>query len=379
MQKFNLQQLNEYVIRSKFTVEKHPVADLFIYGYETRKEGTPIVWDSVNIHLRGIILDGDGNVLYRSFKKFFTFKQYLTKSRILLTEGEPLKLPDCSFKIYEKVDGSMAVLYWVDDKPYLASQRSFTSPNAQKATEILYNKYSHLFNTLNKDATYIFEAIYPNTRVVVNYDNREDLILLGIIDNKTGDDLPIKNAGFPVTQDYTSEYGHINDLEELTNLNLPNLEGFVLHYENGLRLKLKFPWFTQAHLLTNRIIMNEQLLYENKQKLMQLLNLPQKRASNLFIWNCLKDGLPLSAITEKASGQFYTYGFEFWLNSLLDNFKNQFNEFKINNPGKLDIEIWNMIKPQEECFFDLKQRKGVPEYSTPMWNLLERITDDFVG
>ncbi len=378
MQKFSLPQLNEYVLRSKFTVEKHPDTDLFIYGYETRKEGIPIVWDAVNIHLRGIILDSNGKVAYRPFQKFFTFKHYLTKTKVLLTEGETLKLPDCSFKIYEKVDGSMAVLYWVDDKPYLASQRSFSSLNAAKATQILYAKYSHLFNTLRRDLTYVFEAIYPNTRVMVNYDDREDLILLGVIDNATGNDLPINNIGFPTAKDYTAEYGHIKDIDELVALNLPNLEGFVLYYENGLRLKLKFQWFTEAHLLVNRIIWNEKMLYDNKQQLAKLLNLPNPNVSNIAVWNCLKQGLPLETILRYVPGEFYTHGFEYWLADTVSSFKNAIEVEGAKHKTKTEVELWDLIKPIQEETFDITSRKGVPKYSTPMWNLLERIKQNYL-
>ena len=80
MHKFNLNQLEQYVKLSKFTSEKHPTEDLHIYGYETRKQGNAIIWDDINIHLRGLILDNVGNVVQRSFPKFFTFKNYITKS-----------------------------------------------------------------------------------------------------------------------------------------------------------------------------------------------------------------------------------------------------------------------------------------------------------
>ncbi len=378
MNQFDRSVLNKYVEVSKFTVEKHPNADLYIYGYHTRKEGVPIIWDSLNTHLRGIILDENGRVIQRPFRKFFTFKQYITKTKILLTEGETMKLPDCNFKIYEKVDGSMATLYWIDGKPYLCSQRSFVSPNAVKATEILYNKYNHLLNTLRKDVTYVFEVLHPNTRVMVNYDDREDLVLLGIVDNETGEDLPTENTGFSTPKDYTNEYGHIKDLEELVNLNISNLEGFVLQYENGLRVKLKFPWFSEAHFLASKIMHNEKVIYESVKTLRDLLNLPSKTVSNIEVWQTLKNNQPISHLTQNIMNEFYSYGFEAWLKEMIQGFTFAFENAKRELPARSITELWDLIKPETEERFDLESRKGKAQYSTPMWNFMERISNKYL-
>lgn len=378
MNQFDRSVLNKYIEVSKFTVEKHPTSEMFIYGYHTRKEGIPIIWDAINTHLRGIILDANGTVLQRPFKKFFTFKQYITKTKVLLTEGETLKLPDCDFKIYEKVDGSMAILYWINEKPFLCSQRSFVSPNAVKATDILYSRYSHLFHTLRKDVTYVFEVIYPNARVMVSYDNREDLVLLGIIDNETGADLPTGNNGFPIPADFTKEYGHIKDLEELVNLNIANLEGFVLQYDNGLRIKLKFPWFSEAHYLTSKIMHNEKLIYESAKRLLELVNLPKRKVSNMVIWQTMKEGLLISEITKNIKGEFYSYGFETWLGETIDNFNTDFAQVRAKYPEKSVSELWDIIKPQHELVFDIEERKNKAMYSTPMWNFFDRISKSYL-
>ena len=71
----------------------------------------------------------------------------------------------------------------------LATRGSFTSPQAIKGRELL-EKYD--YNRLAKDYTYLFEIIYPENRIVCNYDF-EDLILLGMIHTKTGDEVNIHN------------------------------------------------------------------------------------------------------------------------------------------------------------------------------------------
>jgi len=75
MNKVDLQLFNEYVeLDTRFCVEKHKAADLLIYGYDSRKSDNPIIWNDLNQIIRGVILDGSGQIKARSFKKFFTYR-----------------------------------------------------------------------------------------------------------------------------------------------------------------------------------------------------------------------------------------------------------------------------------------------------------------
>lgn len=376
--KLDPHRIKKYIEYSKFTVEKHPKANLYIYGYDNRKPGERIIWDDFNINLRGLILNSRGLVIQRSFIKFFTFKSYITRNRVLLTEGQSLKLPECKFRIFEKVDGSMAILYWVKNRPFLASQRSFCSPNAIKATEILYKYYSHTFDKLRKDVTYIFEAIYPNTRVLVNYNDGEKLVLLGIIDNESGKELPLEHIGFPTAKDLTKKYGETVDLEQLTNLNIKNMEGFVLQYENGLRIKLKFPWFNEAHRIVNQLIYHSRHIYEYKKKLNNLLNLNLRNISNFEIWKLLKDGKNVETILINIPEDFYTLGFEIWFNETVGALRENYLRIVQANPSMSLNEAWNSVKPKKVLYFDPDARKKLPMHATPMWNLFERLKNNYL-
>lgn len=378
MSQFDFDTINKYVTYSRFTVEKHPSSDIFIYGYNQRKPGYSIKWDDINIHLRGLILDSTGKIVARSFPKFFTFKEYLTKNVILLTEGKTLRLPDEEFSVYEKVDGSLSILYWIDDIPYLASQRSFLSPNAKKATEILHSKYSNTFKKLRRDVTYIFEAIYPNTRVLVNYDHNEDLILLGIIDNETGIELPLEEVGFPTAKDFTNTYKNIQDFEELSNLNIDNLEGLIIRYRSGLRIKIKFPWFNEAHYLLDRIIADNFRILETKRRLAYLLNLRQEQISAYKIWECLKSNQPLESLLMRIPEDFYSSGFEDWFEGIVNRIEVDKSRILNHSPNIGHDELWNKLKPDNHNFFDPFERVNEPMYCTPMWNLLNRIQNTFI-
>lgn len=276
----NINEFDNYLREGSFCKEKHPNEELYIYGYTSGPFASRnFVWNPVTRMMRGLIVNNDGKIISKSFDKFFTFKSYVSDNVIQMSDGQIAKLPNVPFKIYEKLDGSLTVLYWINDKPYLASQRSFSSLKAQKATEILYTKYEHLFKNLRKDRSYIFEAIYPEAKVLIDYPFEEELILLGIIDNNTGKDLPLEDIGFPIAKDWTEELKNIKNFDDILSLNLENLEGFVILYENGFRVKLKFPWYLEAHKMLNKIIEYEYYIDFYEKSLKKIKGMPFNKPS----------------------------------------------------------------------------------------------------
>ena len=80
-------------------VQKHPEEDLYIYNY-TAKAQYERVWNEWTLQCRGLIMDADQKVVARPFPKFFN-----------LGEIEGQVLPKESFEVYEKMDGSLGILY----------------------------------------------------------------------------------------------------------------------------------------------------------------------------------------------------------------------------------------------------------------------------
>lgn len=251
MRKLDINTLLWYCEHSPMCMQKHPFADLYIFGYyrDSIKYRYQL-WDETNSICRGLITDLKGNIVQRPFAKFWTYRQYLSDKLILLSEGQT-KLLDSPVKaVYEKVDGTMGILYWVDEVPYIASQRSFTNARALKGTQILHEKYAQLFSRFDRSLTYVFEIIYDETAIVVKYDMVEELILIGLIETTSGRSLPLEscNPGFRTCEDLTLKYGGLaEELGKLESLDLANAEGLVVHYEDDSRVKIKFPWFQKAH------------------------------------------------------------------------------------------------------------------------------------
>lgn len=353
----DLLEFNKYIKKGYFTKEKHPDADLFIYGYSTGPVAAQnLNWNNVTRQMRGLVTNSEGKILSRSFEKFFTFNKYLSENKVLLSDGQVAGLPKLPYKIYEKLDGSLAVLYWIDDVPYLATQRSFTSLKAKRSTEILHKNYSHLFDRLKKDRTYIFEAIYTESKVLIDYGEKEDLILLGILDNLTGKDYPLEDIGFPTAKDWTKDLSKIITLDELKDLNLKNKEGFVIVYENGFRVKIKFPWYKEAHILVNKIIQYEYYIDVVQRQLKGLLCLPENNISTDILWKRFHNDESVSEILSNFPNQYKFFGIENWVQTEYEKYLLKCKE--VNE---------KFVLPDKDISLDIKQLIYEPSSENIMW------------
>lgn len=226
----DLDNIIENYKKNFVSINKHPFFDLYILNY-TKKASKQGEWNDTTLESRGVIFNDMGEIISSPFRKFFEYDQ-LSDINIIPK--------DTSFKVYEKIDGSLGILYWWGDKPYIATRGSFISYQAVKASQILHEKYESIFHLLNKDMTYLFEIVIPECRVVVNYGNLYELFLIGVINNNTGENMTISDyhyLGFPQPLVH-DEIKHLQ-YHEIIELNQINKEGYVLIYENGFRLKVK--------------------------------------------------------------------------------------------------------------------------------------------
>lgn len=248
-------------------VQKHPKEDLFICNY-TAKAQYDAVWNDYTMSCRGLIIDSQGQIKARPFRKFFN----------LGSEVKFDQLPDGSFEVYEKLDGSLGILYWVNDSPYIATRGSFISEQSQTATSILNSKYATILPKLNPQLTYLFEIIYPENRIVIDYGATQELFLLAIIDTYSGQELPLSEIGFPLVQPYPQ----VTDLRALETLAEENQEGFVIRFESGFRVKVKFAEYVRLHRIITGL-------------------------SQLTIWEYLSEGKSLDALLTKLPDEVYDW------------------------------------------------------------------------
>lgn len=361
--KFDLRILEKYVNETTMCCEKHPCGQLYLYGYYSDNiTKQPTVWDDISKHCRGIILDSHGDIVERPFPKFWTFCQYLSKSMVLLSENRIYRIPSGKFRILEKIDGTMVTLYWKNDKPYLATQRSFTNPKAIEATKLLYEKYTHLFSKLDRRYTYIFEAVYPETKVLIDYGETRDLYLIGVIDKMSGFPLELPDIGFPLCHDFTKEYGHITDFNSLAELNLPNHEGFVLYFQDGGMIKLKFPWYQTAHRLLDSCLHKDKVSYSHFKELSSIFNIKPRIITREDVRLALEQGDEnLFSLRATVPEFYYFMGYDYWLEQTKKVVQRRadLRQYVFNGSG---------IEVEPTVVFNMEERIKEPHiYETSVW------------
>lgn len=217
-------------------VFKRPHRDFgyFIYGYAPQVQYIR-AWDEVTLNCRGLITDADGEVIARGFPKFFNV-------------GELEAVPDGPHDVFEKADGSLCIpLLGPDGRVYMSTRGSFHSEQAQWATQFVHGDPGlerTLKDALEAGTTPLFEAIYPGNRIVCHYGDRQELVLLAVLDTATARDVDLI--------DWPTVVQHHQGLtlpEVLERLDGPfeNREGFVIRWADGTRAKAKYSEYVRTH------------------------------------------------------------------------------------------------------------------------------------
>ena len=264
--------LQDYVDKKLISKKKHETFDYYIYDYTQRVQFDKL-WDPITLMTRGLILNGKNKIIARPFEKFFNYEEVYQKVNF-----------NVPFDSYEKADGSMGIAYLGEDgEIYFSTRGSFYSEQALEASKIFEETFSteakaQLGMRLHYGYTEIFEIIYPENRIVVDYYGKRMLKYLGSIENSTG-----KFYFRPDEYvEYVEKYEFKEDIDILKKQIDPEKEGYVIRFVNGLICKLKGEDYLRLHrLLTNVNAVN--------------------------IWHCLKEKISLDSFLEKVPDEFYSW------------------------------------------------------------------------
>ena len=220
------------------SVRQHKKFPLYIYNYTPRCQHDWL-WTPETIACRGLIFDANNKLVARPFKKFFTLNQYESIDVVNLygiTQEELRAKLNGPFVVSDKLDGCLGILYEYNGVRAIATRGSFDSPQAIIGTKIL-KKYDG-FQFCN-NATYLFEIIYPEGNLIVDYGDKEELVLIAVIDNETGkdrDDLYKQWCDVDLPSVKIYDFGCFDDV---LKCNRDNAEGFVVKLDNDMRVKVK--------------------------------------------------------------------------------------------------------------------------------------------
>lgn len=277
--KLDIEEVRKRIDNGLLTVRKHPFLDLCIFNY-THKTQYQRLWDEYTRMCRGLIVDGQNNILNNPFPKFYN----LGETEETMIQNLPAEVPS----ITEKLDGMLGILYEEGDNVAVSTRGSFDSPYAEWATNWLRLQGFEM-DDFKKGYTYLFEIIYPENKIIVNYGDRAELTLIAVRNNYNDHELnhikEAKELGLSYAKEFSAGYG--NDkigsaLKYLEKLKGTESEGFVCRYSNGLRLKIKSVDYKRLHKI--------------------LIGLSAKD-----IWKTLRDMGTVEHILENVPDEFYDW------------------------------------------------------------------------
>lgn len=343
----NLENIQKYIDEKLVTENTHPVnPSLKIYNY-THVCQFDKIWDDVTLNCRGLIYDTNNNkIVARPFPKFFNIEEHINVFHKEVPDEKPI--------ITEKLDGSLGILYWVKDEPWIATRGSFESDQALWATEWFRKNVN--YDNIPRNITFLFEIIYHENRIVVNYDF-EGLVLLAALETESG-------AYIDYTIDNVRKVKKIDntDLKELSKMNSDNAEGFVVFYpKSNLRLKIKFPEYVRLHKILTGL-------------------------SVKGIWEYLKEYGPdtdIRKIAEDAPDEFYD-----WLDSVASEMIMKYKEILKQCETDFNLITYSLIDSEKtrkdwalkinECAYPsiLYAMLDNKEYDNIIWKMIKPKVED---
>jgi RNA ligase len=231
--------------------QHHPKEPLTIYNYSHAAQYDRL-WNEVTRQCRGLIVDDDDNVVARPWPKFFNYGEHAEDEFDLSAE----------VVVRDKLDGSLGILYpslSTTSGFAIATRGSFTSEQAVRGTEMLQGYLTQPRWTPLPGVTYLFEIIYPENRIVIDYGGRSELVLLGIVDNDSGD----TDHGDTTWPGPVAPFIWAETLAEALALPpRPNSEGVVVRFKDTkLMIKLKQDDYVALHRIVTGL--SERTVWEH--------------------------------------------------------------------------------------------------------------------
>lgn len=305
---FSLRDLETAIVAGHVTRKAHPSLPISILTY-TRTCQYERVWNRVTTRCRGLVADdGTGEIVALPLPKFFNVGEH--------EAGQPYapSLPDEPFEVYDKVDGSLAVVFHYAGAWRVASKGSFISVQATWAQRQLDGKDT---SGLVPGVTYLAEILYPENRIVVDYGDRRDVVLLAAF-AKDGTEVALAEAArgwhgigsvvtvrpaLPLAELLAMTEG--NRLPDGVAATGTDAEGFVLRFASGVRAKAKFAEYVRLHKVLTGV--TERDIWRGH-GIQRFAGLPAKQIAQAL--NCSAEdvvasgGRPLDALLEQVPDEF---------------------------------------------------------------------------
>jgi RNA ligase len=254
----------------------HPSEPLAILNY-TEKAAYENVWNPVTLTCRGLIWNtATGQVVARPYPKFFNYGQVGAASVAL----------NALVEVSDKQDGSLGILYQLPSGGWaVATRGSFASEQAVHATEVFNSRYSNWVGVPAAEWTVLFEIVYPTNRIVCDYGDLDDLVLLGAVEITSGNVVGPQDTkavlGWPGPA--TEVFPAATFADALAMAPRPNAEGVVVRelYSDAM-LKIKQEDYVALHRIVTGL-------------------------NARTVWQHMVDGKPIGDLIEPLPDEFHDW------------------------------------------------------------------------
>lgn len=241
--------------------QDHPSLPLRLFNY-TEKAQFSRMWNTATLACRGLIVNVETQeIVARPFPKFFNWGETPPKGRRFKMEMDERVI------VTDKVDGSLGILYASRRREgdTFATRGSFVSQQAMHATKLWRERYQNeVQDRMDPALTYLFEIVYPENRIVVNYGAMDDVVLLGAVHKDTGRILgPEMFPAWPGRRVVVMP--HTTLASAVAAKPRPGKEGMVVRSLNdGLMLKIKQEDYVSLHRVVTGL--NEKEIWRRAMK-----------------------------------------------------------------------------------------------------------------
>ena len=146
----------------------------------------------------------------------------------------------------------MGTIFWnpITERWDISTKGSLHSEQADYARAELLPHYD--LSGVDPNLTVITEILYPENRIVVDYEGATELRLLALRGNHSAAFMPPQRIPIVAKQLGMTHSAIVYDSKtwqgELADLPMSkNMEGYVVVFDNDFRVKIKNPWYLRIH------------------------------------------------------------------------------------------------------------------------------------
>lgn len=219
-------------------------------------------WNKDNLIFRSSIWNNEGELISGGFPKFFNWGES--------SEVSPPPENIDETVLVEKIDGSCLIVSYYKGNPIIRTRGTFDATKLENGHEIDYlmQKYPNAFNNImlqDETLSFIYEWVSPNNKIVLDYGDKPDIKLIGIVDHSNYSlykQDKLDRVAYMLNLKRPNYYNSIEEMYKESEKELK--EGVCVYVENDFHVesihKIKTEEYLRRHRLKSHLENDKQFL-----------------------------------------------------------------------------------------------------------------------